>query len=621
MPQKPLLRLLTCGAVDDGKSTLIGRLLHDAGLIAEDTLATLAGDSRRHGTTGADVDLALLTDGLEAERQQGITIDVAWRYFATPARHFILADCPGHPQHTRNMATGAARADLAILLVDARAGLLPQTYRHAAICALFGIRHLVVGINKLDLLDFDQAVFERIAAEARAMAAALAIPHLAAIPHLVVIPLSARHGDNVAHPSARIPWYAGPTLLHHLETITIDETATEKPFRFPIQWVNRRDETFRGLAGTVASGRIALGDPVTVATSGATAPLARILGPGGDQPEAQDGDAVTLVVAAPLDCARGDLLAPPTARPNVADQFAAHLLWTDDAPLLPGRQYRMRLGTTWTTASVTTIKHRLDPQTQAHEAATTLSANEIGLCTLAAATPLAFDAYATNRATGAFILVNRDTNRTAAAGMIAHPLRRATNIHPEAYPVDKQARGVALRQRPLVLWFTGLSASGKTTVAKLVEQHLYHAGCHTFALDGDNLRHGLNRDLGFTPRDRVENIRRAGEVAKLMVEAGLIVLASFISPYRAERRLVREMLAPGEFVEIFMDTPLDLCAARDPKGLYARARRGEIPNFTGINSPYEPPESPDLTLDGQSPPETLARQVLAHILPRITGEA
>ncbi len=612
---QPLLRLLTCGAVDDGKSTLIGRLLHDAGLIADDTLATLARDSRRHGTTGEDTDLALLTDGLEAERQQGITIDVAWRYFATPARHFILADCPGHPQHTRNMATGAARADLAILLVDARAGLLPQTHRHAAICALLGIRHLVVAINKLDLIGFDPAVFDRIAADARAMADALSIPHLAAIP------LSARDGDNVTHPSARTPWYAGPTLLQHLESVTIDEGAPEKPFRFPIQWVNRPDDSFRGLAGTVASGRIAVGAPVTIATSGATAPIARILGPRGDQSEAQEGEVVTLILAAPLDAARGDLLAPPTARPEVADQFAAHLLWTDDAPLLPGRQYRMRLGHAWTTASVTAIKHRLAPQTQAHEAATTLAANEIGLCTLAAATPLAFDPYAANRATGAFILVDRDSNRTAAAGMIAHPLRRATNIHPEAYPVDKQARGIALRQRPIVLWFTGLSASGKTTVAKLVEQHLHHAGHHTFALDGDNLRHGLNRDLGFTPQDRVENIRRAGEVAKLMVEAGLIVLASFISPYRADRRLVREMLAPGEFIEIFMDTPLDLCAARDPKGLYARARNGEIPNFTGINSPYEPPESPDLTLNGQFPPDTLAHEVLAHILPRITRAA
>jgi bifunctional enzyme CysN/CysC len=615
MDSRPLLRLLTCGAVDDGKSTLIGRLLHDAGLIADDTLATLARDSRRHGTTGADTDLALLTDGLEAEREQGITIDVAWRYFATPARHFILADCPGHAQHTRNMATGAARADLAILLVDARAGLLPQTHRHAAICALFGIRHLVVALNKLDLAGFDQAVFDRIAAEARAMADALAIPHLA------TIPVSARHGDNIARPSARTPWYAGPTLLHHLETVQVEVPTTARAFRFPVQWVNRPDDTFRGLAGTVASGRIAPGDPVVVAQSGATSHIARILGPNGDQSEAAEGDAVTLVLATPLDAARGDLLAPPTARPDVADQFAAHLLWTDDTPLLPGRQYRMRLGTAWTTASVTTIRHRLDPQTQAHEAATTLAANEIALCHLATATPIAFDPYAANRATGAFILVDRDTNRTAAAGMIAHPLRRATNIHREAYPVDKPARSRALRQRPLVLWFTGLSASGKTTVAKLVEQHLHHAGHATFALDGDNLRHGLNRDLGFTPQDRVENIRRAGEVAKLMAEAGLVVLASFISPYRADRRLVREMLAPGEFVEIHMDTPLDLCAARDPKGLYARARAGEIPNFTGINSPYEPPEPPDLTLDGQSPPETLAHQVLAHILPRISREA
>jgi len=615
MPPQTLLRLLACGAVDDGKSTLIGRLLHDARGIADDTLATLARDSRRHGTTGATPDLALLTDGLEAEREQGITIDVAYRIFATPRRAFILADCPGHAQYTSNMATGASTAELAIVLVDASRGLTAQTRRHSCICALFGIRHFVLAVNKMDLAGFSQAAFAALADEYRAFLAPFSPASLAAIP------LVARDGDNVAGPSARMPWHAGPALLDHLETVTV-LPAAEAPFRFPVQWVNRFDPSFRGLAGTVASGRIARGAKLVVAGSGTPATIARILGPAGEQHEARSGEAVTLCLAEAVDAARGDLLAPHDARPSVADQFAADVLWLDDEPLLPGRQYHLRMGHAWTTASVTAIRHRLNITTLDHQAAATLAANEIGLCNLATAAPLAFDPYDGNRATGAFILVDRASNRTAGCGMVRFALRRAGNIHPETYPVDKAARAAALGQRPLVLWFTGLSGSGKSTIAKLVEQALHAAGHHTFALDGDNLRHGLNRDLGFTPEDRVENIRRAGEVAKLMAEAGLVVLASFISPYHAERRMVREMLAPGEFVEIFVDTPLEVCAARDAKGLYAKAMRGEIPNFTGVNSPYEPPSEPDLHLHAaDAAPEDLAEQVLALVLPRIAAKA
>jgi bifunctional enzyme CysN/CysC len=607
-PGRGLLRLLTCGSVDDGKSTLIGRLLHDSALIAEDTLATLARDSRRHGTVGEEVDLALLVDGLEAERQQGITIDVAYRYFTTGRRSFIVADCPGHEQYTRNMATGASNAELAIILVDARKGLLAQTRRHSAICALLGIRHVVVAVNKIDLVAFDQAVFDRIVAEYHGFAAALGFRSL------VAIPLSGRFGDNVASRSTRTPWHLGPTLMEHLETVQVEQEAQALPFRFPVQWVNRPNPEFRGYAGTVASGQVAVGDAVVVATSGMAADVARILGPGGDQASASAGEAVTLCLAQEIDIARGDLLAPPAQRPAVADQFAAHVLWMDEEALLPGRQYHLRMGQAWTTASVTAIRHRVDIATMGQLPATSLVMNEIAVCNLATAQKLAFDPYGENRQTGAFILVDRTSNRTVGCGMVDFPLRRATNIHQEAYLVDKAARAAALGQRPLVLWFTGLSGSGKSTVAKLVEEALHRAGRHTYSLDGDNLRHGLNRDLGFTPQDRVENIRRVGEVARLMVDAGLIVLASFISPYRAERQMVRDLLAPGEFVEIFMDTPLAVCAARDPKGLYAKAMRGEIPNFTGVSSPYEPPEAPDLVLDGgRHEAEALAWRVMMQV--------
>jgi len=607
-PAHGLLRLLTCGSVDDGKSTLIGRLLYDSQLIADDTLAAITRDSRKHGTVGEEVDLALLVDGLEAERQQGITIDVAYRFFTTGQRSFIVADCPGHEQYTRNMATGASNSELAIILVDARKGLLTQTRRHSYICSLLGIRHVVLAINKIDLVDFDHAVFARIVAEYRIFAAGFGFRTLAAIP------LSGRFGDNVTARSTRTPWYDGPTLMEHLEAVDVEEDVAGVPFRFPVQWVNRPNLDFRGFSGTIASGAVAVGDAVVVAGSGVTSTVHRVLGPDGDIESAGAGEAVTICLADEVDVARGDMLAPPAARPVVADQFAAHLLWMDEEAMLPGRQYMLRMGHAWTSASVTTIKHRVDVTSLEHRAATKLGLNEIGFCNLATARPLAFDAYAANRLTGAFILVDRYSNRTVGCGMVDFALRRAGNVHQEAYLVDRVARAAVLGQRPMVLWFTGLSGSGKSTVAKLVEQALHRAGRHTYSLDGDNLRHGLNRDLGFTAQDRVENIRRVGEVARLMVDAGLIVLASFISPFRAERQMVRDMLGAGEFVEIFVDTPLEVCAARDVKGLYARALRGEIANFTGVSSPYEAPEAPDLLLDGaRGAPDALAREVVAVV--------
>jgi len=607
-PAHGLLRLLTCGSVDDGKSTLIGRLLYDSQLIADDTLAAITRDSRKHGTVGEEVDLALLVDGLEAERQQGITIDVAYRFFTTGQRSFIVADCPGHEQYTRNMATGASNSELAIILVDARKGLLTQTRRHSYICSLLGIRHVVLAINKIDLVDFDHAVFARIVAEYRIFAAGFGFRTLAAIP------LSGRFGDNVTARSPRTPWYDGPTLMEHLEAVDVEEDVAGVPFRFPVQWVNRPNLDFRGFSGTIASGAVAVGDAVVVAGSGVTSTVHRVLGPDGDIESAGAGEAVTICLADEVDVARGDMLAPPAARPVVADQFAAHLLWMDEEAMLPGRQYLLRMGHAWTSASVTTIKHRVDVTSLEHQAATKLGLNEIGFCNLATARPLAFDAYAANRLTGAFILVDRYSNRTVGCGMVDFALRRAGNVHQEAYLVDRVARAAVLGQRPMVLWFTGLSGSGKSTVAKLVEQALHRAGRHTYSLDGDNLRHGLNRDLGFTAQDRVENIRRVGEVARLMVDAGLIVLASFISPFRAERQMVRDMLGAGEFVEIFVDTPLEVCAARDVKGLYARALRGEIANFTGVSSPYEAPEAPDLLLDGaRGAPDALAREVVAVV--------
>lgn len=604
-----LLRFLTCGSVDDGKSTLIGRLLHDSRQIMEDTLATLERDSRRHGTTGEEIDLALLVDGLEAERQQGITIDVAYRFFQTPRRGFIVADTPGHEQYTRNMATGASNSDLAVILVDARKGVLTQTRRHSHICALLGIRHVVLAVNKIDLLvDFSQEVFERISREYLGFAAALGFRSV------VPIPVSARYGDNVITRSDNTPWYRGTTLLGHLETVDVEADAADRPFRFPVQWVNRPNADFRGFSGTIASGRIAVGERVVVAASGKASRVARIVTADGDLPEAAAEDAVTLTLADEIDIARGDLLCPPEARPAVADQFAAHLLWMDEEPLLPGRQYLMRIGNLWTPCSVTSIRHGIEVNRLEHQPARRVELNGIAFCNFSAAQPVPFDPYEENRATGAFILVDRFSNRTAGAGMIAFPLRRATNIHQESSLVDKRARAALLGQKPVVLWFTGLSGSGKSTIARLLEQALHRAGRLAYTLDGDNVRHGLNRDLGFTDADRVENIRRVGEVAKLFVDAGAMVLCSFISPFRAERQMVRELLEPGEFLEIFVDTPIEECMRRDPKGLYAKARSGAIPNFTGLDSPYEPPEEPEITLRTVgTTPEALAEEVLRQL--------
>jgi bifunctional enzyme CysN/CysC len=589
--ERGLLRFLTCGSVDDGKSTLIGRLLYDSGLILDDQLEALERDSRRHGTAGDALDFALLVDGLEAERQQGITIDVAYRFFATPRRSFIVADTPGHEQYTRNMATGASTADLAVLLVDARKGLLTQTKRHSYIAALLGIRHVVLAVNKIDLVGFDQATFDRIEAEYRAFAAALPFAQITAVP------LSARGGDNVAQPSTNTPWYAGPTLLDHLETVDVEEAREHAPFRFPVQWVNRPDAAFRGYAGTLASGTVRPGDPVVVAGSGRESRIARIVTADGDLPVARAGDAVTLTLADEVDVSRGDLLAPPQSRPETADGFAADVIWLSDEPLQVGPAYWLKIGTRLVLAHVDAVEHRTDVNTLKPAPAETLGGGDVGLCRIRTAAPIAIDAFDENRTTGAFILIHRESNATVAAGMVRRTLRAASNIHQHVGAVDRAAREARSGHKAAVVWFTGLSGSGKSTIADHVEQRLNARGMRTFRLDGDNLRHGLNRDLGFSPADRDENIRRSGEVARLFVEAGTLVLCSFISPYREERARVRGMFEDGDFFEVFVDTPLDTCIQRDPKGLYARALAGEIANFTGVSAPYEAPTAPDLRLD------------------------
>jgi bifunctional enzyme CysN/CysC len=605
---KGLLRFLTCGSVDDGKSTLIGRLLYDSKLILDDHLAALERDSLRHGTTGEELDLALLVDGLEAEREQGITIDVAYRFFATDKRTFIVADTPGHEQYTRNMATGASNSDLAVILIDARKGVLTQTRRHAYICSLLGVRHIVLAVNKIDLVGYAESIFAQIVADFTAFAEPLGFFSL------TPVPMSARHGDNVTLRSTHTPWYAGPTLLEHLEAIDVATDATQKPFRFPVQWVNRPNLDFRGFSGTLVSGTLRPGDRVTVAASGRETTVERIVTYDGDLAEARAGQAVTLTLADEVDIARGDLLAPPTARPEVADQFAAHVIWMGDEPLLPGRPYLMRIGARYVPARVTSLKHKVDIETLEHLAARTLALNEIGECNLSVASPVAFDPYADNRDTGAFILIDRYTNATVGAGMIEFALRRAANIHRQALLVTRADHERQAGHKPAALWFTGLSGSGKSTIANLVERRLHERGVRTFLLDGDNVRHGLNRDLGFSDADRVENIRRVGEVAKLFVEAGVVVLCSFISPFRAERAMVRELFAEGEFFEVFVDTPLEDCIKRDPKGLYAKALAGQIANFTGVTSPYEPPEDAELTLATAAlAPEDAARQVIDEL--------
>lgn len=605
---KGLLRFLTCGSVDDGKSTLIGRLLHDSKLLFEDQLVALRADSERFGTVGEEIDFALIVDGLAAEREQGITIDVAYRYFATDRRRFIVADTPGHIQYTRNMATGASTADLAVLLVDAQNGILTQTRRHAYIVSLLGIRHVVLAVNKIDLIGFDEERFVDIRNEFAEFARPLGFETL------VTIPLSARHGDNVIAPSPRTPWYGGPSLLAHLEQVEVADGPADSPFRLPVQWVNRPNAGFRGYAGTVASGAVRPGDTIVVARTGQTARVARLVAMDGDPAEAAAGDAVTVTTDVEIDISRGDVLASPDRRPEISDQIAAHLIWMADEPLLPGRSYLLKAGARTVGATISELKHRVDVDSFKQLAAKTLTLNDIGLTNLSLSEPIAFDRYEDNRTTGSFILIDRYSNATVAAGMIHFGLRRATNVHWQALDVNKQVRAEGLGQKPVVLWFTGLSGAGKSTIANLVEKKLTVAGRHTYLLDGDNIRHGLNRDLGFTDADRVENIRRVAETARLFVDAGLIVLVSFISPFRSERRMARELVAADEFLEIYVDAPLAVAESRDVKGLYKKARAGEIQHFTGIDSPYEPPLSPDLHLDTTSAaPEELADRIVARL--------
>ncbi|MBN9020145.1 MAG: sulfate adenylyltransferase subunit CysN [Rhizobiales bacterium] len=611
-PDKGTLRFLTCGSVDDGKSTLIGRLLYDSKRLFDDQIVALEKDSKKFGTAGDAMDFALLVDGLEAEREQGITIDVAYRFFATDRRRFIVADTPGHEQYTRNMATGASTADLAVLLIDARKGILSQTRRHATIAALLGIRHVVLAINKIDLVEFDRTVYERIVAAFDEDAGHYGFASR------VAIPLSARFGDNVSFQSERMPWYRGPTLIEHLETVDLaPELAPSRPFRFPVQWVNRPDLSFRGYAGTVAEGEVSVGDEIVVARSGHAARIARIVSHDGDRESAAAEDAVTLTLDREIDVSRGDILAPATARPEVSDQVAAHLIWMAEEPMLPGRPYLMKIGTRVVGAAVSELKHRLEIETMKPLAAKTLALNDIGFANLSLAEPVAFDPYEENRTTGAFILIDRFTNQTVAAGMIRFGLRRATNIHRQALTVDKASRALAKSQKPAILWFTGLSGAGKSTIADLVEQKLNLLGRHTYLLDGDNVRHGLNRDLGFTDADRVENIRRVAETAKLFIDAGLIVLVSFISPFRSERRLARDLVEAGEFIEVFVDTPLEVAEARDAKGLYRKAREGKIRNFTGIDSPYEAPEAPEIHLrTTETDAQSMADGIVAYLQTR-----
>jgi bifunctional enzyme CysN/CysC len=611
--RKGLLRFITCGSVDDGKSTLIGRMLYESKLIFDDQLAALQGDSRKWGTQGEELDLALLVDGLAAEREQGITIDVAYRFFSTERRKFIVADTPGHEQYTRNMATGASTADLAVILIDARKGVLTQTRRHSTIVSLLGIRHIVLAVNKMDLVGYSQSRFEEIVAEYRDFAARIGLGDVTAIP------LSALKGDNVVARSAAMPWYDGPALMPWLETVEVDEFRMQQaPFRLPVQWVNRPNLDFRGFAGTIAGGTVRPGDRVRVLPSGRESTVRRIVTYDGDLPLAVAGQSVTLTLADEIDISRGDLICAATAPAEVADQFETTIVWMHDDPLLVGRQYWLKIGGSTVPVQVTDLKYRLNVNTLEHLAAKTLALNEIGVANIGLDRPIAFDPYAANRDTGGFILIDRISNATVGAGMIHFALRRAHNIHVQPVDVNKAVRARLMGQQPCVLWFTGLSGAGKSTVANLVEKKLAALGRHTYLLDGDNVRHGLNKDLGFTPADRVENIRRIAEVAKLMVDAGLIVLTAFISPFRAERRLARSLLAEGEFFEIFVDVPLAVAEARDAKGLYAKARRGELKNFTGIDSPYEPPEAPELRLDTAAlDPDVAAERVVALL--RVRG--
>ena len=603
-----LLRFITCGSVDDGKSTLIGRLLYDSKLLFEDHLAALEADSKRIGTQGGELDFALLVDGLVAEREQGITIDVAYRFFSTERRKFIVADTPGHEQYTRNMVTGASTADLAVVLIDARKGVLTQTRRHSYLVSLLGIRHVVVAINKIDLVDYSQDVFESIEADYRDFAARIGLQDV------VCIPISALHGDNVTDRGDAMPWYSGPTLIEHLENVQIDDEAQSLPFRMPVQWVNRPDLDFRGFSGQIVGGVVRPGDAVRVLPSGRTSTVARIVTYDGDLDRAVSGRSVTITLADEIDVSRGDVLAAASDPPGVADQFEAHIVWMSEEEMLPGRPYLLKIGTRTVTATLAQPKYEVNVNTLEHSAARTLGLNQIGVCNISLDRPIPFDAYVENRDMGGFILIDRFTNSTVAAGLLHFALRRSDNVHWQAIEIDKNAHAAQKNQRPCVVWLTGLSGSGKSTIANIVEQKLFELGHHSYLLDGDNVRHGLNKDLGFTDADRVENIRRVSEVAGLMVDAGLIVLVSFISPFRAERRMARERVAADEFIEVHVDTPLAVAEERDPKGLYRKARAGELSNFTGIDSPYEAPEDPELVIDTTVlTPEQAADAVIAAL--------
>jgi len=608
---KSLLRFITCGSVDDGKSTLIGRLLYDSKMIFEDQLATLESDSKRMGTQGQDIDFALLVDGLAAEREQGITIDVAYRFFATEKRKFIVADCPGHEQYTRNMVTGASTADLAVILIDARKGVLVQTRRHSYLAKLLGIRNIVLAVNKMDLIDYDQAKYDAIVAEYTAFAASIGISDF------TPMPISGFKGDNITEISVNTPWYNGLSLMAHLETVALDNDADQKkPLRMAVQWVNRPNLDFRGFSGQIATGAVHPGDAIRVLPSGKTSTIKKIVTLDGALQEAVAGQSVTLCFDDEIDCSRGDVIAAADNPPEVADQFESTIVWMADDALIPGRSYWLKLGTQMVSATVQAPKYTVNVNSMEHMAAKTLELNAIGVAEISTDKPIVFAPYADNHALGGFILIDKISNATVAAGMLHFSLRRAQNVHWQATDIGRDAHAMLKNQKPRILWFTGLSGSGKSTIANEVEKALHLMNRHTFLLDGDNVRHGLNKDLGFTETDRIENIRRVGEVAKLMADAGLIVLTAFISPFRAERDMVRAMLPEGEFVEIFVDTPLEVAEARDVKGLYKKARAGQLKNFTGIDSPYEPPEHPDIRVNTvEMSPSEAAEYIVRQLMP------
>lgn len=609
---KSLLRFITCGSVDDGKSTLIGRLLFESKVLFEDQLSAIEADSKKYGTQGEAIDLALLVDGLAAEREQGITIDVAYRFFSTDKRKFIVADTPGHEQYTRNMITGASTADAAILMVDARKGILTQTRRHSYLMSLIGIRHLVVAVNKMDLVEYSETVFNTIVADYQNFAQKIGLTNI------TFIPLSAFKGDNITALSERMPWYPGPVLMEYLESVELDADRLQAaPFRLPVQWVNRPDLDFRGFAGSIASGVIKVGDAIRVQPTGQTSSVARIIIGAADVEQAVAGQSITLTLTDEIDISRGDVISTAAAPAQTADQFEVNLVWVHEQPMLPGRRYLMKIGTNTVSAQVSDIKHQVNINTLELLPAKTLELNGIGVCNLTLDRVIAFDAYAENQDTGGFILIDRLTNNTVGAGMLNFALRRSQNIHMQHLDINKNIRGQAKNQKPCVLWFTGLSGSGKSTIANLVEQKLHALGQHTYLLDGDNVRHGLNRDLGFTDADRVENIRRVAEVSKLMVDAGLIVLSAFISPFCAERRMARDLMAADEFLEIFVDTPLSVAEGRDVKGLYKKARQGELKNFTGIDSAYEVPQTPEIHIKTtEKSAEEAAEQIITQLIKR-----